>query len=82
MLQLKNIEDNIETIANQFKVSVFVVLIKARQLKHIEKSEFEAKWEIYSKKCNDPEESNSGSSGGGNFYNNVKFRAGGKNFFI
>ena len=70
--QLKKIED----IAKQFKVSVFVVLIRAKQLGFIEEKIFQEQWEIYKAKVKIP------TGSGGNFYQNVKFKAGGENFLL
>ena len=66
-----------ENIAKTFKVSRFVVLLKAKHLNLINQEYFETRWQEFSEevKANNLEQ-----SGGGDFYKNVKFRAGGANF--
>ena len=69
----------LEKIANTFKVSVFVVLIKAKQSGLINEKEFKNQWKIYQERV---KEKTTSKSEGGNFYRNVNFRAGGENFLF
>ncbi len=65
-----------EEIAKKFKVSRFVILVKARHLDLIDQGYFNQCWEEF----NADERGNQHQGSGGDFYNNVKFRAGGENF--
>ena len=67
---------SLQQSAKHFRVSIYVVLIKAKQLGLISNAQFLRYWQ--------EEESRSrqatSASGGGNFYLNVRFRAGGDTF--
>ena len=69
--------DEIKSTANQFKISTYVVLIKAKQLGIIDKHVFDLHW----KRSNvDSKRKRASDSSGGNFYATVKFVSGGENF--
>jgi len=72
--------NNIEALAKSFKVSVFVVLIKARQLGLITENEFQDEQESYAKNISEQAQGSSGQ--GGDYYRNIKFRAGGESFLF
>jgi len=65
-------------IAQQFKVSRFVVLIKAKQLNLIDQNYFNSRWQEFNEDIKNYKQINAG--GGGDFYKNIKFRAGGESF--
>ena len=65
-------------IAKFFKVSIFVVLIKSLQGGFVSKGGFEKKWEKY----NETVKKNKLKAEGVNFYNTVKYKAGGEGFLF
>lgn len=69
---------NLENIAKTFKVSNYVILIKAKQLNLINEKEFQNQLKKYKEKINSLKQ----ITGGGNFYKNVKFKAGGNSFLL
>ena len=68
-----------DSVATFFKVSRFVILIRAKQLGLIEPSYFAESWQAYVDELG-LVASNRNSSGGGNFYHSVKFKVGGEKF--
>ena len=71
--------DKLDKIAKHYKVSKFVPLIKARQCNLINQATFGEKWDHFIEAL---AKSSRQSKGGGQFYNNVKYRAGGDKFIL
>ena len=66
-----------EKIAKEFKVSRFVILLKAKHLNLVTQEYFNARWQELNKNV---QQDNRSRSTGGDFYKNIKFRAGGERF--
>ena len=69
--------DAIKRTAKSFRISTFVVLIKAKQLGKIDQELFDLYWQRSKAESNNRR---ARGSSGGNFYTNVKFVAGGESF--
>ena len=69
-------EQALEQIAQRFRVSIYVALIKAQQLGIISRSQFVQLWQ----QAQDQRRQTTSGSAGGDFYRNAKFRAGGDTF--
>ncbi len=67
--------DDTKDVAKKFKVSNFLVLIKARQCNLISEEEFQERWSHYENALKEKR-----SNRGGDFYANAKFKAGGESF--
>ncbi len=70
--------DNIEGIAKKFKISVFVVLIKAKQSSLIREYEFQRQW----KDCIENIQRIKSKGSGGDYYRTAPFKAGGETFLL
>ena len=66
----------LEQIAQRFRVSIYVALIKAQQLGFMSRRQFAQLWQ----QEQDQQRQTTGGSAGGDFYRNAKFRAGGDTF--
>ena len=66
-----------QEIAKQFKVSRFVILLKAKHLNLVTEKYFNNRWQQFS---DDAQPNTRSKTSGGDFYTNVKFRAGGESF--